>query len=64
MESKLKLNWTAIEFNLKRECETKLVAVLRHEKIYFGLKVNSNSLCGRALPLPNQLPGLSAKLLP
>ena len=64
MESKLKLIWIAIEFNLKRECETKLVAVLGHDKIYFSLKVNSNSLRGRALPLPNQLPGLPAKLLP
>ena len=63
-ESKLELKWIAIEFNLKRECETKLVAALGHEKIYFTLKVNSNSSRGRALPLPNQRTGLPAKLLP
>ena len=47
-ESKLESKRIAIEFNLKTECETKPLAALGNEKIYFSLKVKSNSSRGRA----------------
>ena len=57
-ESKLELKWIAIEENAKQSWWQR--SAMRKSK----LKVNSNSSRGRALPLPNQHPGLPAKLLP